>query len=111
MDRLALVTGGAGFIGSHVVDRLLQGGWNVRVLDNLSSGCRENLHPALSSIQLMEGDIRDASVCYRACDGVDCLFHLAAMVSVVGSIENPLLSHEVNLGGTLNLLTAGRDRE
>jgi UDP-glucose 4-epimerase len=107
MSNKALVTGGAGFIGSHVVARLLQDGWQVRVLDDLSSGDRAKL-PA-GDIEFIEGDIRDPQTCKTACTGCDAVFHLAALVSVVGSVENPSLNHDINITGTLNMMTAARD--
>lgn len=109
MARQALVTGGAGFIGSHLVARLLCEGWNVRVLDNFSSGKWDNLHCQQSDVEVIVGDVRDQDACRRACTGCDSVFHLAAIASVASSVENPLLSHEVTLGGTLNVLLAARN--
>ena len=108
-SKTALVTGGAGFIGSHLAGRLLAEGWQVRVLDNFNSGEAVNLAPFSGDINLLRGDIRDMDACRRACEGVDSVFHMAALASVVGSIADPIGSHEVNLGGTLNMLTAARD--
>lgn len=107
--RRALVTGGAGFIGSHVVDLLLREGWRVRVLDNFTSGTPDNLS-ASADLEVVRGDIRDAAACRDACAGVDSVFHLAAIASVQTSIDAPVLSHHVNLGGTLNMLVAARDQ-
>src|SRR5579862_8300794 len=107
MNR-ALVTGGAGFIGSHVGERLVREGWQVRVLDNLSSGTTENLRVP-EAIVIVEGDVRDVDACYSACRDVDCVFHLAAISSVASSIAAPLATHDINLGGTLNILCAARD--
>ena len=103
-----LVTGGAGFIGSHIVDRLLEEGIKVRVLDNLSTGEKSNLtqHQNKKSFQLIEGDIRNFELVKKAVKGVDAVIHEAALVSVTRSIENPLLSNEINVTGTLNLLKA-----
>ena len=103
-----LVTGGAGFIGSHIVDRLLDEGFKVRVLDNLSTGEIKNLaqHQNKKSFQFIEGDIRNFDLVKRAVEGVDAVFHEAALVSVTRSVENPLLSNEVNITGTVNLLKA-----
>ena len=103
-----LVTGGAGFIGSHMVDRLLDEGVKVRVLDCLSTGDKSNLaaHKDNNSLQFLEGDIRDHIQVMNAVKGVDAVIHEAAMVSVPLSVENPLLSHEINLTGTVNLLKA-----
>lgn len=103
-----LVTGGAGFIGSHTAEELVRRGEKVRVLDNFSTGKRENLEPFGSFIELIAGDIRDQETCRRALKGVDFIFHLAAQTSVPGSISNPLLNHEINVNGTANLLLAAR---
>ncbi|HLV80983.1 MAG TPA: SDR family oxidoreductase [Chthonomonadaceae bacterium] len=108
--RTALVTGGAGFIGSHLVGRLLERGWRVRVLDDFSSGSRENLLPCEDRLEVIEGDTREAAVCQAACRGVEHVFHLAAIASVVASVEDPIASHAVTLGGTLNMLLAARDQ-
>jgi len=103
-----LVTGGAGFIGSHIVDRLLDEGFKVRVLDNLSTGDITNLaqHQNKKSFQFIEGDIRNFDLLKKTVKGVDAVFHEAALVSVTRSVENPLLSNEVNVTGTVNLLKA-----
>ena len=102
-----LLTGGAGFIGSHLVERLLAAGDRVRVLDDLSTGKRENLshHNAL---EFVEGDIRDAGLVSRCMEGMDALVHLAAVASVQASIDDPMRTHQVNFDGTLNLLEASR---
>jgi UDP-N-acetylglucosamine 4-epimerase len=103
-----LVTGGAGFIGSHIVDRLLDEGFKVRVLDNLSTGEKKNLaqHQNKKSFQFIEGDIRNFDLVKKTVKGVDAVIHEAALVSVTRSVENPLLSNEVNITGTVNLLKA-----
>lgn len=106
MSGTALVTGGAGFIGSHLVDGLLALGWSVRVLDDFSTGRRENLPD--SGIDLIEGSVADADVCRAAVAGVDVVYHEAALASVVRSVEAPLDSHEANVTGTLLLLEAAR---
>ena len=95
MDRLALVTGGAGFIGSHLVEALLARGRRVRVLDDFSSGHREFLpsHPAL---EVVAGDIRNPNVLQRAVAGVEVVFHQAALRSVPRSVEDPFAYHDVN---------------
>lgn len=103
---MALVTGGAGFIGSHLVDLLLQEGWQVRVLDNLSTGKLANLPAAHERLDCMAGDIRDPAAVRRACAGVEIVFHLAAQVSVMDSIRDPRHTEEVNIGGTAGLLGA-----
>jgi len=104
-----LVTGGAGFIGSHIVEALAKNGDTVRVLDNLLTGKRENLDPFLNRIRFIEGDIRDLDTCRQAVEGADHVLHQAALASVPRSVENPLLTHEINVTGTLNLLVAARD--
>ena len=103
-----LVTGGAGFIGSHIVDRLLDEGFNVRVFDNLSTGDKKNLaqHESKENLQFIEGDIRNFDLVKKVVKGVDAIFHEAALVSVTRSVQNPLLANEVNVTGTLNLLKA-----
>jgi nucleoside-diphosphate-sugar epimerase len=120
-----LVTGGAGFIGSHLVEALLRRGGKVRILDNLSTGKAENLEEATSlpltpkgnqpgdpryslgeQAEFIKADISDFDTCRRACRGVSCVFHLAALGSVQRSVEDPLLSHRVNATGTLNMLQA-----
>ncbi len=104
-----LVTGGAGFIGSHMVDALLKRGKQVRVLDNFFSGKRENLSAFREQIELIEGDARDTGDCGRAVEGVDAVIHLAAPHEVVRSVECPMEAHEVNVTGTLNMLLAARN--
>jgi nucleoside-diphosphate-sugar epimerase len=104
-----LVTGGAGFIGSHLVDELLDRGASVRVLDNFFSGHRENLAQCIDRIDLIEGDIRNLDTCKKAVDGVAYVFHQAALGSVPRSMDEPALSIEVNVGGTTNVFAASRD--
>ncbi|MCL2670818.1 MAG: SDR family oxidoreductase [Clostridiales bacterium] len=106
-----LVTGGAGFIGSNLVETLLQEGYFVRCLDNFSTGKRENIaaftaHPQFA---LMEGDIRDFETCRRACEGMDYVSHQAAWGSVPRSVQLPLLYEEINIRGTLHMLEAARE--
>lgn len=101
-----LVTGGAGFIGSNIVEELVRLDQRVRVLDNFSTGKYENLKPFLKRIDLIEGDIRDEEVCSRAVDGVDYVLHQAAMPSVPRSLAQPIVTSEVNIMGTVKLLTA-----
>ncbi|MBM3187136.1 MAG: SDR family oxidoreductase [Chloroflexi bacterium] len=104
-----LVTGGAGFIGSHLVEALLARGEWVRVLDDFSTGKRGNLAPFLDRVELIEGDIRDYDVVRRAAHGMDLILHQAALASVPRSIRQPLASHEVNVTGTLHVLQAARE--
>src|SRR5262249_24927134 len=103
-----LVTGGAGFIGSHLVQQLLADGHRVRVLDNLSTGRREFLpdHPAL---EFLAGDLRDARMLKRSVAGVDPVFHEAALRPAPRSIEDPYSYHDVNASGTMLLLLAARE--
>jgi len=103
-----LVTGGAGFIGSHIVRRLLDDGRRVTVIDNLSTGSRDNLAEVLDRITFIEGDIRKPSDCDRACAGVDAIFHLAALPSVPRSIKDPVACNDHNVNGTIQLLEAAR---
>ena len=107
-ERLALVTGGAGFIGGHLVEGLLKAGWLVRVLDDLSAGSEQNLAHVTDQIEFTRGDIRDADLLGRVMDGVEVVFHKAAMASVPGSIAMPLLSNSINADGTLLVLETAR---
>jgi UDP-glucose 4-epimerase len=102
----ALVTGGAGFIGSHLVERLLREGHAVRVLDNFTTGKRTNLASVVADVDVIEGDVRDADAVTRAVAGCDWVFHEAAIVSVPYSVAHPDQSTAVNLVGTLNVLQA-----
>lgn len=104
-----LVTGGAGFIGSHLVERLLQEGHSVRVLDNLVTGRREYLAAVLSNVQFIEGSICNGAVVRRAMKGIDVVFHQAALRSVPYSIDHPQATNTTNIGGTINVLLAARD--
>src|SRR5215470_8142158 len=104
-----LVTGGAGFIGSHIVERLAAMGERVRVLDNLSFGSAENLARVGDRAEIISGNLTNSSVVRRAMAGVNVVFHQAALRSVALSLENPLLVHQVNVEGTLNVLVAARD--
>jgi len=107
--RLYLVTGGAGFIGSHLCERLVQEGQGVRVLDNFFAGKAANLEPFKDNVEVIRGDIRDARTVAEAMRGVDIVFHEAALGSVPRSVADPLSTHEVNINGTLNVLLAARD--
>jgi len=104
-----LVTGGAGFIGSHIVDALVGNGDKVKVIDDFSSGQMENLSGVLNKIELIKGDIRDKGLVAKAVDGVDYVLHQAALRSVPKSLANPELYNDVNINGTLNILTASRN--
>jgi len=103
----ALVTGGAGFIGSHIAEELSRKGFNVRILDNFSTGKKENLQGIKA--ELIKGDIRDFSTVKKAMKDIDYVFHEGAFVYVTKSIENPILTNEINVNGTLNVLVAARD--
>lgn len=105
---LYVVTGGAGFIGSHVVERLLARGDRVRVADDFSSGRRQNV-PARPDVELLEGDLADADVARRAVADSDYVIHLAAIPSVPRSVKDPVRTHRANVDGTLNVLLAARD--
>lgn len=102
----ALVTGGAGFIGSNLTDELIKKGYEVTILDNLTTGLRENLNPAA---KLFEADIRNLRAIRPAFVGIDYVFHLAALPRVQLSIDDPLTSNDININGTLNVLIAARD--
>lgn len=104
-----LVTGGAGFIGSNIVGELLEQGETVRVLDNFSTGRRENVSPFMDQIELIEGDIRSYHTVREAVQGVDFVLHQAALPSVPRSVEDPITTNEVNVGGTLHILDAAKD--
>ena len=101
----ALVTGGAGFIGSHIIHRLLRDGYAVVVYDNFTSGKRENLAGIERHVEIVEADVRDAPRLDHAMAGCDVIFHEAAIVSLRYSVEHPQESHDVNIQGTLNVLT------
>jgi UDP-glucose 4-epimerase len=106
----ALVTGGAGFIGSHIVEALIDQGCAVTVLDNLSTGSESNLVGVENKINFIEGDIRDRQVLNRVAEGCDTIFHLAAVVSVPETIERPVDSASINDMGTLFVLQAARQK-
>jgi nucleoside-diphosphate-sugar epimerase len=104
-----LVTGGAGFIGSNLVEALVARGERVRVLDNFATGKRSNIQPWLHKIELIEGSVTRLEDCQRAVEGVDYVLHQAALPSVPKSIAMPLESNEANVVGTLHMLVAARD--
>lgn len=104
-----LVTGGAGFIGSHVAERLVKEGHTVRVVDNLSTGSESNLRHLRGDLELQVGDLRDPAVCRAACAGAELVFHLAALPSVPRSMADPWGSHDHNLNATVQLLLAARE--
>lgn len=104
-----LVTGGAGFIGSHLVDALLERGAAVRVFDNFSTGSRSHLAHVADRIEVVEADLRDEQAVRRAMEGVTHVLHQAALRSVERSVDDPLASDEVNVHGTLHVLVAARD--
>jgi len=104
-----LVTGGAGFIGSHLATRFVESGHRVRVFDNFSTGKHENLAHLAGRVEVMEADLRDAGACGRACEGMEFVFHEAALGSVPKSVEEPQPSHDVNINGTFNILRAAAD--
>lgn len=107
-----LVTGGAGFIGSHITEYLLKAGaGKVRVLDNYATGLKQNidLFTPYDNFEFLEGDIRDPETCKKACEGIDYVSHQAALGSVPRSINDPITSNDVNVGGFVNMLTAAKD--
>src|SRR5262245_35948371 len=104
-----LVTGGAGFIGSNIVDELVRRGHDVAVLDDLSSGKRTNLEQVAGKVDLQVGSITDLDTIRKACKGTDYVIHLAARTSVPRSVKDPIESNRINIDGTLNVLVAARD--
>jgi nucleoside-diphosphate-sugar epimerase len=104
-----LVTGGGGFIGSHLVERLVRDGHRVRVIDNFTTGHRRNLQPFLDDIELVEGDLQSYERASAAVRGCEIVLHQAAMPSVPRSVQDPLTSNAANVIGTLNVLLAARD--
>ena len=108
MTSRVLVTGGAGFIGSHVVGRLVAEGRAVRVVDNLVTGFRHNLEDVLDRVDFIKGDICDPDVCDEVVQGIETVFHVAALPSVPRSMADPIGTHNTNVNGTLNLLESSR---
>src|SRR3989475_3773468 len=104
-----LVTGGAGFIGSHVAERLVGLGHQVRVVDNLSTGDEANLAGLDGEIEFLRGDLCEARVCRQAVAGIDVVFHVAALPSVPRSLKDPWASHDANVNATMRLLEACRE--
>ncbi len=107
-----LVTGGAGFIGSNIVEYLVKHhAGKVRILDNLSTGFRRNIEPfeSLSNVEFIQGDIRDAQLCMKACEGIDYVLHQAALGSVPRSIKDPIATNQSNVDGFLNMLVAAKE--
>ena len=106
-----LVTGGAGFIGSHLATAFVERGHRVRVLDDFSSGRRDNLAHLGDRFELVEGDIRDPARCLEACRDIDFVFHQAAVPSVPKSVDDPQTSHDANINGTFNVLRAAVEQK
>ncbi|WP_445381961.1 SDR family oxidoreductase [Robiginitalea sp. IMCC43444] len=111
-DQTVLVTGGAGFIGSNLIEYLLQNGNRVKALDNFATGKQKNIEPFLDhkNFEFIKGDIRDLQSCMKACEGADYVLHQAALGSVPRSLNDPITSNEVNVSGFLNMLVAARDQ-
>ncbi len=111
-NSVFLVTGGAGFIGSNLCEAILDMGYTVRCLDNLSTGKKQNMDSFIDNprFTFIEGDIRDLDTCMKACEGVDFVLNQAAWGSVPRSIEMPLLYEDINIGGTLNMMEAARQQ-
>lgn len=108
-----VVTGGAGFVGSHLTEALINKGCEVTILDNLSDGYMENISTVLNSgkVQFIQGDVRDTETCMKTLEGVDVVFHEAAQINPVLAVENPSYDFEINARGTLNMLEAARKKE
>ena len=110
-NKKILITGGAGFIGSNLIERFLGQNNFIVCLDNFATGKRENLEPFMANpnFRLIEGDIRDITVCQKAVEGIDVVLHQAALGSVPRSIKDPVTTNDVNIGGFVNMLTATKD--
>lgn len=106
-----LITGGAGFIGSHIAEKLVYQGHKVRILDNLSSGNLSNIRSFQPHVEFIKGDIRNIETCHKACQKIDFVFHEAAIASVPRSIENPRETYDVNFMGTFNILEASKNHK
>ena len=109
MSKKVLITGGAGFIGSHLSERLVQDGFTVRVLDDFSTGDARNLSSVHDQVEIIRGDIRDWEVTKRAVEGAEVVFHQAAARAVLRSVDDPKGTNSINVDGTLNVLLAARD--
>jgi len=109
MRKTVLVTGGAGFIGSHIAKRLLEKGYKVKVVDNLATGKLKNISDVLNKIKFIKGDLADLKFTKKAIKDVDFICHQAAIPSVARSIEDPLTTHQANINATLNLLWATKE--
>src|SRR4051794_6288932 len=109
LTNTALITGGAGFIGSNLADGLIREGAKVRILDNFLTGFRENLEEIDGSFDLIEGDITDPATVKKAVQDCDVIFHEAALPSVPRSVDDPLETHRICVDGTVNLLLAARE--
>ncbi len=107
-DKQVLITGGAGFIGSHLAQKLVELGARVTILDDLSTGFLKNIQTFKDNVTFIEKSIIDKTVCDQAVTGKEVVFHLAAYTSVPGSIADPTLCHQINIDGTFNLLDASR---
>lgn len=107
--KKVLVTGGGGFIGSHITDEAVRRGYEVNVLDNFSTGRRQNLQHLAGSINLIEGDLRSYHTVHEAVRGCDAIFHVGALPSVPRSVRDPITTNDVNVDGTLNILNAAKD--
>lgn len=107
-NQKVLVTGGCGFIGSYIAEKLINLGADVTILDNLSSGYTRNIEPFKDRVHFIEGDIRNKDICIKATKGIKTIFHLAAFVSVPKSIAEPDICHAINIDGTFNILEAAR---
>ncbi len=108
-NKPVLVTGGCGFIGSHIVEQLVACGARVTIIDDLSTGFKDNIAPFNNSVTLIQKNITDPAACEQAVAGNEIIFHLAAFTSVPGSVENPALCHSINVDGIFNLLHAARN--
>lgn len=104
-----LVTGGAGFIGSHIAEELVREGHDVTIVDDLSTGKLSNIFPFEDKVNLVQGDIRDYDLMRKATQGIDIVFHEAAIASVAKSVEDPVATDAINVGGTVSVLTAAKE--